>query len=114
MAGGHRLGFGLGAVLFGELADHEELAGHVGVADLAVGDGAGRAVLDAVVGVAEAAAAFVAQRVQGAIAEEAVEELGIGPLMAGEIFALAVLEVFAAVLFHFLLLFLGVVPPVLS
>ena len=57
-----------------------------------VGPQAGRAILDAAVGICKIAAAFVAKGVQGAEAEQAVKAFPVSPLMAGEIFTLPVLE----------------------
>jgi hypothetical protein len=50
------------------------------------------AVLDAVFGVSKAATAFVAQGIQGAVAEQTTEGFRVRTLMAGEIFALLMLE----------------------
>ena len=57
-----------------------------------MGTQASGAILDAVVGVGEIAAAVFAQGVEGAVAEDAGECFGVGILVAGEIFALPVLE----------------------
>jgi hypothetical protein len=56
-----------------------------------VGQKAGRAVLNALLGIRAVAAAAAAQCVQGAEAEQAVELLLIAHLVAGEIFTLSVL-----------------------
>jgi hypothetical protein len=64
-----------------------------------VGQKALGTVLDAVLGIGEAAAALVAQGVQGAVAEQTVEGIGIVGGMAGEELALFMLE--EGVLFTF-------------
>ena len=58
----------------------------------AVGAQAVGAILDAVGQILEAAAAFVAQGVEGAVAENAGEGFRVGARMAGEILAFPVLE----------------------
>ena len=58
----------------------------------AVGLQALGAVLDAIFRVCKAAAAFVAQGIQGAVAEQTAEGFRVSALMAREIFALLVLE----------------------
>ena len=63
-----------------------------------VGPQAGRAIFDAAVGICKITAAFVAQGVQGAEAEQAVEVFPVSPLMAGEIFTFQVLKKF--IVFH--------------
>ena len=57
-----------------------------------------RAAFDAVVVVFEIAAAFVAQKIQGAVAENTVERIFVRYLVAWKIFAAAVVEKFMAVL----------------
>ena len=57
-----------------------------------MGTQAGGAVLDAVLGVGEIAAAILTQSVEGAVAEDAGESIRVGILVAGEVFALPVLE----------------------
>ena len=58
----------------------------------AVGDQTGGAVFDSLGGVSEMAAAPIAQRVEGAITEQAVELLRFRICVAGEIFAVAITE----------------------
>ena len=57
-----------------------------------MGAEAAGAVLDAVFGIGEIAAAVFAQGIEGAVAENAGESLGICVFVAGEIFTLLVLE----------------------
>ena len=57
-----------------------------------MGTQASGAILDAVVGVGEIAAAGFAQGVEGAVAEDAGECFGIGIFVAGKVFALFILE----------------------
>ena len=57
-----------------------------------VGTQARGAVFDAVRGIDEIAAAVFPQGVEGAVAEEAGEGVRIGILVAGEVFAIAVLK----------------------
>ena len=64
----------------------------VAVALAAVGHHAARAILHAVLRVAEVPLALLPQGVKGAIAEQAVEVLGMLRLMAGKEFAFLVLE----------------------
>jgi len=58
------------------------------------------AILIPVFGIAEIAAALLAQRKQRAIAEQAVEILGMVRLVAGKVFALGVLEKGIMLFFH--------------
>ena len=60
------------AVLFGQLRDLAELPGDIAVAFPPVGQETGAAILDAVVRIPEASAAFVPQAVQRAVAEQRV------------------------------------------
>ena len=57
-----------------------------------MGNQAVGAILDAVLGIGKIAAAFVAQGVQGAVAEQAAEGIFVLYLVAGEIFAFFVLK----------------------
>ena len=57
-----------------------------------MGAQAGGAVLDAVFQIGEAAAAFVPQGVQGAVAEQAAKGAFVLYLMAGEVFTFFVLK----------------------
>ena len=66
--------------------------GDIPIALPLVGAQALGAVLDAGFGVDEITATIVAQGVEGAVAEDAGEGLRVGILMAGEVFALLVLE----------------------
>ena len=57
-----------------------------------MGKGAAGAVLVALFSIPEMAAAVLAQGVQGAVAEQAVEPVGIINPVAGEVFAFPILE----------------------
>ena len=63
-----------------------------------VGDETGTAVLDAVFGIGEAAAAVAAEGIEGAVTEQAVEPLRVGSGVAGKVFAFAVGEKTGAVI----------------
>ena len=80
------------AVLFGQLRDLAELPGDIAVAFPPVGQETGAAILDAVADIAEVAAAPVAQGIQRTVAEQAVEVLRMGGLVAGKELAGRVLE----------------------
>ena len=82
------------------------------IAFRAVGDQTGGAVFDSLGGVSEMAAAPIAQRVEGAIAEQAVELLRISICVAGEIFAVAITEEAMIVVHSMLLLRMDKLPPV--
>ena len=78
--------------LFGQLKNTGHFLANRAVVLPAVGLQALGAVLDAVFRVCKAATTFVAQSVQGAVAEQAAEGFRISAWMTGEIFALLVLE----------------------
>ena len=63
-----------------------QLGEHVLVTALAVGNGTFRAVLDPLVGIAEAAAAVPPQRIERAVAEQTVKVVRVRRLVAGKIF----------------------------
>ena len=75
-----------------QLDDLANLFGDILIALPFVGAQAAGAVFDAGFGVGEVAAAVVAQGVEGAVAEDAGEGLGVGIFMTGEVFAGLVLE----------------------
>ena len=57
-----------------------------------MGDQTAAAILDAVAHIGEVAAALVAQRIEGTVAEQTVEVLRLGCFVTGKKFALSVLE----------------------
>ena len=61
---------------------------------------AARAVLDALLGISKPASAFIAQEIQRAVAEKAVEVLRIGAFVAREIFALFMREILVIIAFY--------------
>ena len=79
-------------LLLNQPDDLAHLLGDIPVAPPLVGAEALGAVLDAILGVSEIAAALVAQGVEGAVAENAGEGLGVGILMSGEVLAGFVLK----------------------
>ena len=79
-------------LLLDQLDDIADLLGDRIVALPFVGAQAAGAVFDAGFGVGEVAAAVFAQGVEGAVAENAGEGLGVGIFMTGEIFAGFVLK----------------------
>ena len=96
-------------VLLRQLHQLRVLGYDVAVAAAAMGQQATGAVLDAVFQIPEIAAAFAAQRIQRAVAEQAVEVLRMVRLMAGEELARpvlgegvsALLRLFAVNVVHF-------------
>ena len=62
-------------------------------------DAAG-AVLDALLGISKTSSAFIAQEIQRAVAEKAVEVLRIGAFVAREIFALFMREILVIIAFY--------------
>ena len=75
----------------GQIHNHRELAKNQPVIFPFVGDQTVRAVLDSFGGIFKVTAAFVAQRVQRAVAKQSAESFGIGAFMTGKIFAFPVL-----------------------
>ena len=57
-----------------------------------MGDQTAAAILDAIADIGEVAAALVAQRIEGTVAEQTVEVLRLGRFVTGEKFAPGVLE----------------------
>ena len=84
-------------------------SGDISVIFPSVGNQAARAVLDPVFCITEIPAAFLSQRVQRTVAEQAVEVLRIRALMTGKIFTFFMAE--KRVLFAFPKRFLHVFPP---
>ena len=82
------------AVFLGDLGHGAQTGGNVFVAVLAVGLGAGGAVLDALIRIGEITAAFCAKRIQRAIAEQAIEMLRICAFVAGKILAFFIFDKF--------------------
>ena len=72
--------------------DVAEFFGDLGVAFALVGVQAVGAVFDAVARIGEIASAVFAESIEGAVAEEAGEGFGVGVLVAGEVFAVFILE----------------------
>ena len=81
------------SVLFpGQLRQLREFLGDVAVAAPAMGDQTAAAILDAIADIGEVAAALVAQRIEGTVAEQTVEVLRLGRFVTGEKFAPGVLK----------------------
>ena len=78
--------------LFRQFQNHGHLFHNTLIVVFFMRSHAGRAVFDAVFEVCKLTAAFVSQSIQGAVAEQTVEGLGIGTFVAGKIFAGLVLE----------------------
>ena len=79
-------------LLFGQLHDIADLGHDLIIVLPLVGDQAVGAILDAVLGIGEIAAAFVTQSIQGAIAEQATKAGFVGYLMTGEVFTFFILK----------------------
>ena len=75
-----------------ELCDFHKFRADIIVALGSMGQKTGRAILDAVVQIAEIASTVFPKGIEGAVAEDAGEGLRVGVLVAGEVFAGFVLE----------------------
>ena len=75
-----------------ELDDLDHLLGDISIALTLMGAQTAGAVLNAILGIGETAAAVFAQGIEGAVAEDATKSLWVGILVAGEVFAGFVLE----------------------
>ena len=75
-----------------------EFGQHVVVSAFTMGEQTIRAVLDTLNGIGKVAAAFVTQRIQRAVAKQAVKML-IVCFVAGEVFAVPILEI-RKIIFH--------------
>ena len=78
-------------LLFGKGDYFLQIAANVAVVFSLVGAQATGAILNAIGGISEVAAAVFAQGVKGTIAKHTAKAVWVSPLMAGEIFTLSVL-----------------------